>query len=747
MKNLIISILTALLIASCSQNLILDKSQQAEYKIAISADADSLTIAAADLLKSYLNRITGINTPVVINPSKDQRLIYVGENIINDNQAHSRIDKLKDGGFIIDINSDRIILAGKNGESDMFAVSTFLEEFLGCVKFTGSEEFVPAANTISLPLINKTYEPAFAFRHPYFNDRENNGFLSWHKLNNFDDWGLYVHTFQKLCPPEKYFETHPEYFSLVNGKRIQDGQLCISNPEVIKLLGDNLAVLIAAQPDKTYWSVSQNDCINYCECDNCKKLYARYINISGAYIEMANNLADRFPEKQISTLAYQFTRQAPVNIKPRDNVNIMFCSIECNRSMPLAEDPRSADFVNDMKEWEKLSGNIYVWDYVVQFKTYLCPFPNFHVLQPNIRFFRDHHARMMFQQGNGNGWSDLSELKQYLISKLLWNPDINADSVKNRFIELYYGPASEFIKSYQKINEKVMISYAKKTNLDIYGLPSFYFGTFLTGNLVSEYENLMNKAEMSVRSDSIYLKRVLKTRCAIDFAFLDYALNAGDPAISFITEINGTKSLNNKMVSLLDTFIRNCDLTGITNIGEEKLTVHEYRDHTMTILKLAVIQNKASGKNIRTLTEFNPRYSNPGIKGLTDGIFGGRHFNAGWLGYEGGDMIVEIDLGSTDTIHKVSMNFLRDFVSWVFLPEKVKIELSIDGINYKQVSEINNILTDRRFGVEPVYHSLDFKAEAARFIRVTALSMKKCPDWHRGAGQPSWVFCDEIIVE
>jgi hypothetical protein len=747
MKNLLSLVLCGIMLVSCTNSVTFVKNNTSEFRILISTDADSLTQKAAEDLQFYVHRICGVQLTIRNLPAEGEKYICVGKGAANDSMVLREIGKLGDEDFIININSGKIILSGNNGRADLFAVSTFLEEYLGCMKFTGKEEFNPKVNDIKLIPSSKTYQPAFAFRHPYFMDRQNTDFLSWHKLNNFDDWGLYVHTFQKLLSPDKYFDSHPEYFSLVNGKRIRDGQLCLSNPEVIKLLGDNLAELIAVQPEKRYWSVSQNDCINYCECENCRKLYAKYKNISGIYIEMANSLAERFPDKEISTLAYQFTRQAPENIKPADNVNIMFCSIECNRSMPLADDPRSADFVNDMKGWEKLSSNIYVWDYVVQFKTYLCPFPNFQVLQPNIQFFRDHHAKMMFQQGSGNGWSDLCELKQYLISKLLWDPDINADSVKNRFIEMYYGPASERIKKYQKLSEDVMISFQKEKNLDIYGLPSFYFTTFLTGKLVTEYEKFMDEAEQAAGKDSTFLRRVLKTRCAVDLAYIDYALNAGDTSVSFIIEKNGTRSINMKMVSLLDTFIRNCDLSGITNLGEEKLTVVDYAGHIKTVLNMAIINNKAKGKPIRSLTAFNPKYSNPGVKGLTDGIFGGRHFNAGWLGYEGTDMIVEIDLGKADTIHKVSMNFLRDFVSWIFLPDRVSIELSNDGVNYKEVVVMTNILTDRRFGVEPVYHSMEFKPSEARYVKLNATSMKKCPEWHRGAGQPSWVFCDEIIVE
>jgi len=747
MKKIVLLLLLVVLLDSCSTKFNLINNNKSFFEIAVGSNSDSLTFKAAGKLQFYLEKITGTRIALTNNPAEGGKYIYLGKNAITDSVVIRKINSLKDDGFYLDISSKRIFLAGNSGKADLFAVSTFLEEYTGCMKFTGSEEFIPGRKTIKLTPSIKKYEPAFAFRHPYFRDRQNKEFFEWHKLNSFDDWGLFVHTFQRLCPPEEYFEKHPEYFSLVNGRRIRDGQLCLSNPQVIKILGDNLAELIARQPGKTYWSVSQNDCINYCECENCKNLYRKYGNISGAYIEMANKLAERFPGKQISTLAYQFTRQAPENIKLLDNVNIMFCSIECNRSIPLAVDPGSHGFVNDMKAWEKLSNNIFVWDYVVQFKTYLCPFPNFHVLQPNIRFFRDHHGRMMFQQGSGDGWSDLCELKQYLISKLLWYPDINSDSVKNRFIDLYYGPASEFIKSYQKLDEETMIAFQEEKNLDIYGLPSFYFNTFLTGPLVSEYEKLMNKAQKAACKDSLFLKRVLKTRCAVDFAYLDYALNAGDKAISFINHDESGNSINREMVSLLDTFIKNCDLTRITNIGEEKLTVHEYYEHIITILNLSIIKNKAEGKTIKSLTPFNPKYSDPGVNGLTDGIFGGRHFNAGWLGYEGNDMIVEIDLGKNDKVHRVSMNFLRDFVSWIFLPDEVKIELSDNGRDYREVAKVKNVITDRRFGVEPVFHSLEFPSEETRFIRVTAVSMKKCPEWHRGAGQPSWVFCDEIIVE
>ncbi len=141
----------------------------------------------------------------------------------------------------------------------------------------------------------------------------------------------------------------------------------------------------------------------------------------------------------------------------------------------------------------------------------------------------------------------------------------------------------------------------------------------------------------------------VETIVQYDAIFIDEIQDYKRPWMEIIKEFflvdGGEYVLFGDVKQNIYNFIRNCDLTGITNIGEEKLTVHEYRDHIMTVVNLSVIQNKAKGKNIVSLTTFNPRYSNPGVKGLTDGIFGGRHFNAGWLGYQGTIGFAGIDVG------------------------------------------------------------------------------------------------------
>jgi hypothetical protein len=709
---------------------------KSSFHVRIPENADSVTVEASELLIEYL--FYASSNILLDEEAKKSRKnsIAIGREFLPKKDQSLLDECQKEDAFVIISKDQRIYLAGKNPRGDMYAVSTFLEEFIGCMKFTVDEEFIPKSTSVSIPEVTKIYEPAFDFRVPYFIGRWDKDFSDWHKISSFDSWGMFVHTFDDLIPPDEYFESHPEYFALVNGRRLSDGQLCLSNPDLMKELIKNLGERIEAEPEKVYWSVSQNDCYNYCECENCQKLYDKYENISGAYVNMANEIADRFPDKQISTLAYQFTRPAPRNIIPRENVNIMFCSIECNRSMPLADDPRSEDFVNEMKDWARVSDNIFAWDYIVQFNNYLTPFPNFHVLQPNIQFFHENGVNMMFQQGSGHLWSDLSDLKQYLVAKLLWDPYLNADSVIDRFIDNYYGVAAQYIRQYFDITHQNLIAHQREQGLDIYGFPVYYKDAHLTADLLLKYQLLMDSAEVAVSGDSIFLKRVLRTRIPADFALIDIA--AGSNAFQSGPEMDIPAKLN--------TFLELCKISGITTVNEKSLTPQAYADFTLRKLDWQAKENKLSGAEILCHTSYSPKYPVGGEAALTDKLLGGLHFKFNWLGFEGEDMVVTADLGEKKQFSSIWMNFLKDVGSWVFLPEEVKLEISDDGINYTEVARHQFDNSNKHYLVESVPLQMYFEEVEARYLKITALSMKTCPEWHRGYGMPSWIFIDEMIL-
>src|SRR5690606_13313517 len=320
-------------------------------------------------------------------------------------------------GYIIRTIEDELIIAGGEGKGVLYAAYTFLDKYLGCRKFSAEVTYVPRNPTITLEEIHDIENPAFAFRETYYNEVWDTEYMDWHKLHSVSDrlgvqseWGMFVHTFGTLLNPEVYGQDHLEYFSYYDGQRHAgvmpswdgkhsqpEAQLCLSNPEVLEIICENLKKEMEKKPDALYWSVSQNDNVNYCRCDECAALDAKYAAFQpeekmlsthsggsysalgmGSLLSFINQVADRFPNKIISTLAYQYTRVPPKGIVPRKNVNIMLCSIESTRNDPIVVgDP---DFRDDLIGWGKLPNNIFVWDYVIRFSNLLATFASLYTL-------------------------------------------------------------------------------------------------------------------------------------------------------------------------------------------------------------------------------------------------------------------------------------------------------------------------------------------------------------------------------
>ncbi|MAG16538.1 MAG: hypothetical protein CMJ21_00555, partial [Phycisphaerae bacterium] len=151
------------------------------------------------------------------------------------------------------------------------------------------------------------------------------------------------------------------------------------------------------------------------------------------------------------TLSYWYTRQPPKTLKPRSNVQIQLCSIECCLIHPI-NDPNcgaNVQFCQDLSRWAELTDKVSIWNYNTNFHNYLLPCPNLRVIEPNVRFFVANHARAIFMQAAGNGVSaELSELRNYMITSLIWDPNRSGQQLMDEFLSLHYGKAAAPIRRY-----------------------------------------------------------------------------------------------------------------------------------------------------------------------------------------------------------------------------------------------------------------------------------------------------------
>lgn len=160
-----------------------------------------------------------------------------------------------------------------------------------------------------------------------------------------------------------------------------------------------------------------------------------------------------------------------------------------------------------------------------------------------------------------------------------------------------------------------------------------------------------------------------------------------------------------------------------------------------------IVSNKASNGVITYKSPFSESYKAGGEHALLDGIIASVDAQDGsWQGFNGNDLDVVIDLGKTLQAKSIKCNFLSNTNSWIFLPKKVTIEVSGDGITYHAIGE--KTFSSEKPMKDVVIQSLAFASQGLiRFVKVTAVNQSTCPAWHLGAGNMCWMFVDEIVVE
>jgi hypothetical protein len=193
----------------------------------------------------------------------------------------------------------------------------------------------------------------------------------------------------------------------------------------------------------------------YCRCPNCEAINKREGTPMGAHLAFVNAVAERVekkhPKVKIGTLAYWYTRKAPKTIVPRKNIQVQLCSIECC-TFHAIDDPtcgRNRIFCKDMKNWKAICKDIWVWNYNTDFSCYDLPFPNLRAIGANVRFFLNNNVKGVFMQANGNGASgEMSDLRNYVIARCLWNPGRDSWPLVEEFCRLHYQGAAQPILDY-----------------------------------------------------------------------------------------------------------------------------------------------------------------------------------------------------------------------------------------------------------------------------------------------------------
>jgi hypothetical protein len=491
---------------------------QSAYRIALGRDASASEQWAAGELQHWLKEISGVEIPIgeVAEGSPGPKII-IGYNDLVREKTGAEVPADKDESFRYCNKGPDIFIYGGKMRGTMYGVMSFLENEFGCRWYTPGVSVIPHKGRKVFDRFDHSETPGIKVRNAYYLGafdpiwaarNKMNGSLSFRQQPGGVEcyWG--VHTYYQLVPPSEFYGDHPEYYSLIDGKRDYSyGQLCLSNPDVLRIVTERIRKIMRENPGFLIYDISQNDWLNPCHCEKCQAIVKKEGSESGILIWFVNQVAEaieeEFPGKFIGTLAYQYTRTPPGNIRPRDNVVVRLCSVECCFSHDFRTGPENRSFLRDLEGWSAIAPNLYIWDYVVNFRHYMMPYPNFKVLQPNIQTFRENNIIGIMEQGASVKGGEFSELRTYLISKLLWDPDCNVENVIDDFMSAYYGRAGRYIRQYFDLLQGCV---TPKTHIHIFDDLAFDEPIF-SDQFISDSYEIFEEAKKVADNEEI-LKRV-----------------------------------------------------------------------------------------------------------------------------------------------------------------------------------------------------------------------------------------------
>jgi arylsulfatase A-like enzyme len=149
--------------------------------------------------------------------------------------------------------------------------------------------------------------------------------------------------------------------------------------------------------------------------------------------------------------------------------------------------------------------------------------------------------------------------------------------------------------------------------------------------------------------------------------------------------------------------------------------------------------------SIKAIKKLPAKYNKSEI--LLDGKRGYLDFSTGqWVGQNGKDLEFIIDLKSTQAISEIGVGYLHLPSDWVFSPKIFTVSFSEDGINFvrSKQSQVSKRIDEKESFSDQLTMG---QTEKSRFVKINIQSIGLIPEGHEGAGNPGWLFLDEIIIK
>ncbi|MBX7258657.1 MAG: DUF4838 domain-containing protein [Candidatus Hydrogenedentes bacterium] len=576
--------------APVAQGPFLVENGASQYRLLLSTTASPSEKKAAEEIQAQFQKSTGAQLPIETGDAAgDKPAIVLGCGpAAKALGVDPTPESLGEQGYVLKTVAPHIVIAGTPMAGTLYGAYDFLERALEVRWFAPEVTREEPHPTVTLPAYDELVKPAFLWRDTSYAalDAGGESYTARQRGNRGgggadNPYGIQYsfygtcHSYHGFVSPGEFFESHPEYFSEVGGKRLGfETQLCLTNPDLLDIVTERMLKRMEERPELRQYNFSQEDYYNYCECAKCREINEKYKTMGGTQFWFVNQLAERtskvYPDKLISTLAYMYTEEPPADMVMHPNVAVWLCHMyPCCDSHPISTCPLNADYKRRAEAWSKICSHLYMWHYIVDFAHYFNPFPNFRAMSADMRFYKSIGVEGIYLQGmgHGGGGGEFSLLRPYYGMKLLWNPDQDPQALIDEFLKGYYGAAADAIGRYiTLIHDKV-----EKDNVHIHLYVNPAQGHF-PDDILAKSDELFNEAEAAVAQDPELLERVKVARMPLTYARVfprnGYQIEAGQP------DTNGlrldTLTFNQPLAKMAEVqeFIARMKQHGFKNIRE-----------------------------------------------------------------------------------------------------------------------------------------------------------------------------------
>ena len=490
---------------------------------------------AVEELRHYLGLCLGQSKLTV--EGKGGVVFHVGDTAFARDRGMSP-DSLRDEEWLVKSFGRDVVLVGGGTRGTLYAVYHFLEDECGVRWWGDDDEDVPPAKPLAFGALDRRGKPFFICRNIYrcypvegkpdprtairnrLNDNGESPIPA--ELGGAFTYGppSHAHTWNMYLPFAKYGATHPEWYALVNGRRIgghREGQMCLTCPGLTDEFARRLDEYIAkgesdaaakGLPAPRIYDISMNDNRNFCTCDACMAATAKYghsgrqLNFVHAVIRKA---AAKHPDLLFSTLAYFHSEQPPSNgVCAADQVAVRLCNTRQNMAAGIFDESNRT--MHDLVlAWKNHAKNLFVWEYCVTYgKGSGYPFPNENYILEKFRFYADNGVKGFFLEHEHPACSDMYELKFHLECRAMEDPYQDGAALVDDFMTRYYGAAGGRIRAARRLLDR----RRREKGAFVSWFPTTGEFNFLSDGDLAEIERTFNAAAASVKGDAKRERRV-----------------------------------------------------------------------------------------------------------------------------------------------------------------------------------------------------------------------------------------------